>query len=123
MPPSSIELRHRAPPERDHRRPAGHRLDDAEPERLLEVDEMQERASAAEQLDPLRRPDRPDVPDPVAVDPRGDVLVEVPLVLDDPGDHERHPGALGDLDRLGGALVGMDAAEEEQVAARRRRAA
>ena len=74
--------------------------------------------SASEQTDPLHRPDRPDEADPIAVDLRSDLLVEVPLVLDDPGDGQRHPGPFGDLDRLGGALVRVDTAEEEEVAAR-----
>src|SRR4029077_8210364 len=102
----------------DHRCSAGHRLDDAVPEWLLEADQMEERVSASEQTDPLHRPDRPDEPDPIAVDLRSDLLVEVPLVLDDPGDGQQHPGTLGDLDRLGGTLVRVDTAEEEEVAAR-----
>ena len=49
---------------------------------------------------------------------RGDLAVEVRLVLDDAGDHERPPGAPRDLDGGGRALVGVDAAEEQQVVAR-----
>ena len=75
--------------------------------------------SASEQIDPLLRPDRPDEADPIAVDLRSDLLVEVPLVLDDPGDGQRHPGTMGDLDRLGGALVRVNTTEEEEVTARR----
>ena len=56
----------------------------------------------------------------VAVEPRCDLLVEVALILHDPCDHERHPRGDGDVDRLRGALVRMDPAEEEQVAAGRR---
>ena len=103
---------------RDHRRAAGHRLDDAEAERLVEVDQVQERPRAAEQLAAPSRPDRADVAHALAVDMRLDELLEVVAVLDDPGDHERQAGALGDLDRLRGALVRMDPPEEEQIVAR-----
>ena len=46
----------------------------------------------AEELAPARGLDRPDVVDVLAVDQRRDVPVEVLLILDDPGDDERHPG-------------------------------
>ena len=101
------QLGHRAAPEGDHGRAAGHRLDDAVPERLVESDQVQQRVRATEQLrtirarSPGRRYDTR-----VPVDPGGDQLVEVLLILDDPGDHERHPGARGDVDRLDRSLVG-----------------
>jgi len=43
---------------------------------------------------------------------------EVLLVVDDPGDDQGYAGPPGDLDRQVGALVGVDAAEEQQVLAR-----
>ena len=74
------------------------------------------RASAPpSRADRSRRPDRSEVAHPVAVDPRRDHVVEVALVLDGPGDQQRPPGALGDVDRVGGALVGMDPAEDDQL--------
>jgi hypothetical protein len=36
--------------------------------------------------------------------------------LDDPGDDQRQAGPAGDLDGIGSAFVGMDSAEEQQVA-------
>ena len=52
-----------------------------------------------------------------AVDVRGHGVAEVRLVLDDPGDDERHARTPGDLDREVRALVRMDPAEEQQVVA------
>ena len=72
---------------------------------------------AAEQPVALRRADRAEVGDVDAVDEGFDVLAVVRGVLDDAGDDQREAGASGDLDRGMGALVGVDAAEEEQVAA------
>ena len=46
-------LGHGAPAGRDHRRPAGHRLDHHEPERLLPRDREERRARVLEQLDLL----------------------------------------------------------------------
>ena len=88
--PSLDQLGHRAAAERDHRRAAGHRLDDAEAERLLEPDEVQQRVGAAEQLRsaPPARPRRCSAPGRRRS--RGaTALVEVPLVLDDAGDDQR----------------------------------
>ena len=87
------QLRHRAAPERDHRRAARHRLDDAVAERLVEPDRVQQRIGAAEQRRPLLGAHRADEGHPLTVEPRRDPLVEVLLVLDDPGDHERRPAA------------------------------
>src|SRR5436190_12298833 len=42
------DLAHRAALSSNHRRATGHRLDDAEAERLVEVDEMQQHPGAAE---------------------------------------------------------------------------
>jgi hypothetical protein len=83
---------------------------------------MEQRDRAAQQLPAAVGPGSPDVVDMSAVDPRPDVTVEVLGVLDDPGDDQRQPRALGDVDRLRRPLVGMDPSEEEQIAARPRRA-
>ena len=112
------QLRHRAAVERDHRRPARHRLDDAVAERFVEPDEMQQRVRAAEQLRSLVRPTGADERHLVAVDARRDELVEVLLVLHDAGDHERHPARGGNVDRFCRSLVGMNSAEEQQIVAR-----
>ena len=47
-----------------------------------------------------------------------DLAREVGPVLDDAGEDERPPGRARHPDGLGRALVGMDAAEEQQVPAR-----
>ena len=52
-----------------------------------------------------------------AVDVRRDLVAEVLLVLDDAGDVESAAASAGDLDRFGGALVGVDPSEEQQVLA------
>ncbi len=49
------QLRHRSPTGGHYRRPAGHGLDNAETEGLVEVDEMQESVSAAEEAVALLR--------------------------------------------------------------------
>ena len=95
-----------------------HRLDDAVAERLVEVDEVQERVGVAEDGRAFGGADRPDVAHPVAVEVRRDLLVEVALVVDDPGDDETAAGPRGDLDGVRRALVGVDPPEEEQVIAR-----
>ena len=96
----------------------GQRLDDGEPERLGEPDQVQQRQRAAQQLVALGRPDRAHVADARRSEVRLDQLPEVVRVLHDPRDDQRQPGSAGDLDGPVGALVGMDAAEEQQVAAR-----
>ena len=75
---------------------------------------MEQGAGAAEELRPLVRPDRAEIADPVAVEPRRHELVEVALVLDDSGKDERNPRLLGDVDRLHRPLVGVDPAEEQR---------
>ena len=114
------QLGHRAAGVGDDRRAACHRLDDAVAERLVEVDEVQEGVGAAEHGCAVGGGDRSEVADAVAVDVRGDLLVEVALVLDDAGDDEAAAGRGRDLDGVGGALVGVDPPEEEQVIARAR---
>ena len=47
-------------------------------------------------------------------------VTEVLLVLDDAGDVEPATGSVGDVDGVGGALVGMDPSEVEEVFARSR---
>ena len=49
---------------------------------------------------------------------RLDLLAEVPLVLHDPRDVEPAAGSTGDVDRVRGALVGMDPPEEQQMISR-----
>ena len=52
------DLGHRPPPVRDHRRAAGHRLHHRQPERLVELDRVQQRGAAAQDLGPRSRADR-----------------------------------------------------------------
>ena len=102
---------------RDDRGAARERLHHREPERLLEVDEVQQCARPAEQPVALGRAHRTEERDRPAVDVRLHLLAEVPLVLHHPGHHQRHPGAGGHLDRGVRALVGVEPPEEEQVPA------
>ena len=95
--------------------PHAMRLDDAEAERFVEVDEMEERVRRAERRRSVDRIDRAEIADPIAIEVRLHLVAEVPLVLDDAGDVEAAARPLGDLDGVRRALVGMDASEEEQV--------
>ena len=52
--------------------------------------------------------DRPDVYDPLPVEPGLHGSLEVLLVLDDPGDDQRQIGSFGHVDRLDGPFLGMD---------------
>ena len=102
----------------DHRRSAGHCFDDAEAERLVEADEVEQGPRSGEELAAAIRTYRADVPDPFPVEPGLDGSLEVVLVLNDPGDDQRQISLLGYLDRLDGAFLGMDPSEEQQVVAR-----
>ena len=62
--------------------------------------------------------DGTDVRDAFSVEPGLDRPLEVILILDDPRDDQRQLWFLGNLDRLGGAFLGMNPSEEEQVVAR-----
>ena len=66
-----------APTGRDHRRPARHRLDHDEAERLLPLDREERRPSILEQLDLLAVRDLAEVFDPAVADVRLDELREV----------------------------------------------
>ena len=100
----------------DDRCAAGHRLDHAVAEGLVEIDEVQQGVSAASTVGSSPDGvDRAEVADRArrrgAARPRAEVL----LVLDDAGDVEPTSGSPGDLDRVGRALVGMDPPEVQQV--------
>ena len=47
------DLRNRAPADRDHGNPAGHRFDHAQAERLIEADQMKERIRTRKDLGAL----------------------------------------------------------------------
>src|SRR3954451_14572047 len=59
--------------------------------------------------------DRSDVSHPVPVNVWCDLVVEVLLILDDPGDLEPTPTPAGDFDGVGGALIWVDSSEEQQM--------
>ena len=63
------------------------------------------------------RADRAEEDDLVPVDIRFHGVGEIPLVLHDAADHQPPARAAGNLDGVGGALVGMDAPETHQVIA------
>src|SRR6202521_773476 len=109
------EFGHRAPFEGDDRGAASHRLDDGEAERLVEVDQMQQRAGLAKRPGSWRSTDRPEIRYPVAVDARGDPPFEIVLVLDDAGHDQPPVRTARRLDRLRRTLVGMNTAEEQQA--------
>ena len=111
------EFRHRSATGGDDRRATGHGLDDAVPEWFVEVDQVEQGVGGAEHSAALRRCDGAEIAD-VAAEVRFDLRAEVVLVLDDAGDVEPAAGALGDLDRVCGALVGVDPPEVQQVIAR-----
>ena len=109
------QLAHRASRIGDDRRATGHRLDDAVAERLVEVDQVEQGVGTAQHLRAHGGIDGAEVAHLLAVDVRRDLVAEVLLVLDDPGDVEPAATSTGDLDRLGGALVGVDPTEEQQM--------
>jgi len=111
------EFRHGTERGGDDRRPGRERLDDRKPERLLERDEMKQGSSAPEQSVALDWSHSADEVDVTAVDEWLDLAVEVDLVLDDAGDDQGHARTPGHLDREVGPLVGVDSAQEQQVAA------
>ena len=117
--PCSITSGDRAPPRRDHRRPAGHRLDHDEAERLLPLDRKERRARVLQQLDLLAVRHLAEILD--AVDQvRLDELVEVLALLrllHLAGELERQPSLPGDRDRAVRSLVRAHPAEEEQIVA------
>ena len=76
-PPVLDHLGHGAVAGRDHRRPAGHRLDHDEAERLLPLDREERRARVLEQLDLLAVRDLAQVLDPAVAEVRLDELGEV----------------------------------------------
>src|SRR5688572_19287218 len=76
---------------------------------------MEEGNRPSENLRALVGADRSQVADPLAVEVRRHLGLEVAAILDDARDDEREADATGDLDRLGRALLGMDPPEEQEV--------
>jgi len=77
---------------------------------------VQQGSSTSEQGVAVDGPHGADVLHIPTIDVRQHCVPEVDLVLDDPGDHERHVGGPGYLDRQVRSLVRVDATEEEQIA-------
>src|SRR5258705_11929314 len=115
--PVGNQLAHRTSRVGDDRRATRHRLDDAVTERLVEVDRGEQCMRTPQYFGALRLFDGAEVAHLLAVDVRRDLDTEVRVVLDDPGDVEPAATSAGDLDRLGGALVGVDPSEEQQMLA------
>ena len=115
--PVRDQLAHRASRVGDDRCATGHRLDDAVAERFVEVDQVEQRVRTSQYLGTLGGVDGAEVAHLLAVDVRRDLVAEVLLVLDDSGDVEPATTSAGDLDRVGGALVGVDPSEEQQMLA------
>ena len=120
LPPVLDHLGHGAPAGRDHRRPARHRLDHHQPERLLPLDREERRARVLEQLDLLAVRDLAEVLDLGRTRcgrtnsskyccSSGSRLLA--------GDLQRQPGRDRDVDRAVAALVRAHPPEEEQVVA------
>ncbi len=103
---------------RDHGCATGHGLDDAVPEGFVEVDEVEQAVRVGENRGSVSGVDGSDVGHAIVVEVCRDLGAEVALVLDDAGDDEPSLHSPGDFDRVGGALVRVNAAEEEQVIAR-----
>jgi len=110
------QLGHRAEPVSDHRGAGRQGLHDRQPKGFGEVDQVQQRRSSAEQCVSLASSDGPDVGDPRLIDMRGHSGVEVLLVVDDAGDHERHARTPCNLDGEVRALVRVDSPQEQQIA-------
>jgi polysaccharide biosynthesis protein PslF len=112
------DLGHGTPVVGYHRGAAGHRFHHTEAERLVETDEVEQGMGPAENLDAVSGVDRTDEAHLAVIEVREDLGVEVALILDDAGDHQRPTRSAGYLDGLSGALVGMDPSEEQEVSAR-----
>ena len=80
---------HRSAGMGDHRRSASHRFDDAEAERLVEADEVEERPRTGEEVAAAIGTHGADVRDSFSVEPGLDGSLEVLLVLNDPRDDQR----------------------------------
>ena len=78
----------------DHRRAARHGLDDAEAERLVEADEVEEGPRSGEQLAAAIGTYGTDVGDPLSAEPGFDASLEVLVILNDPRDDQRQIGLL-----------------------------
>src|SRR5258707_618462 len=115
--PVGNQLAHRTSRVGDDRRATRHRLDDAVTEWLVEVDRVQQRMRTPQYFGALRLFDGAEVAHLLAVDVRRDLVAEVRLVLDDPGDVEPAATSAGDLDPEGRAPVrGGPAAVQQLVA-------
>ena len=81
---------------------------------------MQQRVRSAEQRGAVVAADRPDVPDQIAVQARGDALRVVFLVLDDARENQRPLHLFGEVDGFRRSFVRMNPPEEQQVTLRLR---
>ncbi len=74
---------------------------------------MHERSGGAERPGTRAASDHADVRDSRAAERGLDHPLVVALILDDARHHQPPTGSARDFDRLGSALVGMDASEEQ----------
>jgi hypothetical protein len=109
------DLRHRAAPQRDHGRAAGHGLDHDQAERLLPADREQHRAGPRQQValgGGVGDPEQLDV----LPEPWLDLLLEVGelhRLAALAGEHDRQPGRPGCVDGQVRSLVRVHPAEEQ----------
>ena len=74
---------------------------------------MQQGSGRGEKVRTLLRSDRAEIADPLSSMWGATCSVEVRMILDRPGDLQPASDAAGDVDGIRGALVGMDAAEDD----------
>ncbi len=115
--PVDNDLGYRAHRCAEHGRAARHRFDQREAEAFGARGHVHERECAAEQFVTLLAAHVPEKLHRIAVEVRLDLLAEVRLVVRDAGHLQTHAGALRNLDGEVCALLGVEAAEKEQIVA------
>ena len=76
-----------------------------EAERFIEVDQVKQSVSCAQDLSPIGCVYRPHVGDPAVIEVGSHLAVEVFLVLDDAGDDQWSSTPVGDVNGVRGAFI------------------